>query len=120
VRELANVMEGALLLATSSEIHVEDLRGLGVVPATHRPPTPTATNDLATLDDALGQLFDPLAELPALREAKDAFEREYLRSILQRAGGNVSAAARMAGRNRTDFHELLRRHGLSRAPSKPG
>jgi len=58
------------------------------------------------------------APLPTLREARDAFERGYLIEALSRSGGNVSAAARMAGRNRTDFYELLRRHGLSAADFK--
>jgi DNA-binding NtrC family response regulator len=42
----------------------------------------------------------------------DAFEREYLVSMLNRNGGNVSAAAREAKLDRSNFLRLLRRHGV--------
>jgi DNA-binding NtrC family response regulator len=42
----------------------------------------------------------------------DAFEKEYLLSALQRHGGNVSAAAREARIDRSNFLRLLRRHEL--------
>ncbi len=42
----------------------------------------------------------------------DAFEREYLAGILNRHGGNVSAAARESKLDRSNFLRLLRRHSL--------
>lgn len=59
------------------------------------------------------QLTEQRAPLPPLREAREAFDRAYLEELLRRVGGNVSAAARMAGRNRTDFYELLHRYTLN-------
>ncbi|MCH9673947.1 MAG: sigma 54-interacting transcriptional regulator [Gammaproteobacteria bacterium] len=53
--------------------------------------------------------------LRTLQEARDEFERDYLVRLLKLTEGNVTHAARMAERNRTDFHKLLRRHGLDRA-----
>jgi two-component system response regulator GlrR len=47
-----------------------------------------------------------------LTEAKRAFEREYLTKALRAASGNVSRAAMLSGRNRTDFYKLLARHGI--------
>ncbi len=38
--------------------------------------------------------------------------REYLAHVLVVADGNITRAARLAGRNRTDFHRLLVRYGL--------
>ena len=50
--------------------------------------------------------------LPSFDEARDEFTRSYLSQILQVTGGNVSQAARLAKRNRTDFYKLLGRHQL--------
>jgi len=47
-----------------------------------------------------------------LTEAKRRFEREYLTNLLQVTSGNVSQAARLANRNRTEFYKLLHRHQL--------
>jgi two-component system response regulator GlrR len=51
-------------------------------------------------------------KLPSFDEARDEFTRSYLSSILQITSGNVSQAARLAKRNRTDFYKLLGRHQL--------
>jgi two-component system, NtrC family, response regulator GlrR len=51
--------------------------------------------------------------LPSFDEARDEFTRNYLSQILQITGGNVSQAARLAKRNRTDFYKLLGRHQLT-------
>ncbi|WP_027711290.1 two-component system response regulator GlrR [Dickeya chrysanthemi] len=50
--------------------------------------------------------------LPTFAEARNQFELNYLRKLLQIAKGNVTQAARMAGRNRTEFYKLLARHEL--------
>ena len=49
----------------------------------------------------------------SFEEARRRFEREYLVGLLGAAQGNVSRAARMAGRNRTEFYRLMQRHQLS-------
>ena len=51
-----------------------------------------------------------------LNEARDQFEHDYLVRLLNLAEGNVALAARLAERNRSEFYNLLRRHGLD--PSK--
>ncbi|EPV3120768.1 two-component system response regulator GlrR, partial [Yersinia enterocolitica] len=50
--------------------------------------------------------------LPTFVEARNQFELNYLRKLLQITKGNVTQAARMAGRNRTEFYKLLSRHEL--------
>ncbi|HFD13383.1 MAG TPA: response regulator [Crenotrichaceae bacterium] len=47
-----------------------------------------------------------------LFEAQRQFECEYLVDILQLTRGNVTRAAHLAHRNRTEFYKLLRRHHL--------
>ncbi|MEN8206860.1 MAG: sigma 54-interacting transcriptional regulator [Pseudomonadota bacterium] len=51
-------------------------------------------------------------ELPAFADARSRFEREYLTQLLQITNGNVSQAARIAKRNRTEFYKLLHKHHL--------
>jgi DNA-binding NtrC family response regulator len=48
----------------------------------------------------------------ARRQALDAFERTYLTKLLERTGGNVTAASRDASVNRAYLYRMLRRHGL--------
>lgn len=50
----------------------------------------------------------------------ESLEAQRVTLVMQRAQGNVSAAARLAGRNRSDFHELLRRHGLHSGAFREG
>jgi two-component system response regulator GlrR len=52
------------------------------------------------------------SNLTPLDEARRAFERDYLVRILKITSGNVTQAARLAGRNRTEFYRLLERHAL--------
>lgn len=52
-------------------------------------------------------------KLPSFSEAREEFTRNYLSQILQITSGNVSQAARLAKRNRTDFYKLLARHDLN-------
>lgn len=52
---------------------------------------------------------------PSLTEARDQFERQYLIRVLKVTEGNVTRAAELAGRNRTDLYKLLKKHDLSAA-----
>jgi two-component system response regulator GlrR len=85
VRQLYNVVENAFALATSSLI----------------------TENL--LHDAIKQ---HQKKLIPLSEARRQFEQQYLIKLLQTTQGNVSEAARIANRNRTDFYKLLNRHHI--------
>ena len=85
VRQLLNVMEQAVALAPTEVI-----------------PESLVRQALDVADTAL----------TPLDEARRAFERDYLVRILKITGGNVTKAARLAGRNRTEFYRLLERHSL--------
>ena len=50
--------------------------------------------------------------LKPLKEARDAFEKNYLVHLLKLSEGNVSQAAKLAGKYRADFYDLLKKHGL--------
>ncbi|SHK44487.1 two-component system response regulator GlrR [Halomonas caseinilytica] len=57
--------------------------------------------------------------LPTFNDARAGFERSYLIKVLKITEGNVTQAARIAGRNRTDFYKLLARHELEPSTFKP-
>jgi two-component system response regulator GlrR len=59
-----------------------------------------------------------LEPLRTLKEARDAFEKSYLIMLLQACKGNVSQAARLAGKYRPDFYDLLKKHGLDQSSFK--
>jgi len=50
--------------------------------------------------------------LKSLKESKEAFEKTYLVNLLQISEGNISRAAKLAGKYRADFYDLLKKHGL--------
>jgi two-component system response regulator GlrR len=52
------------------------------------------------------------ADFASFEEARRRFEREYLTQLLKITEGNVTQAARLAKRNRTEFYKLLGRHQL--------
>jgi two-component system response regulator GlrR len=60
----------------------------------------------------------PLEDMASFDEARRAFELEYLTRLLRMTSGNVSQAARLAKRNRSDFYTLLGRHQLDPAAFK--
>lgn len=55
----------------------------------------------------------PTLEALSYAEAKQRFERNYLVQLLKLTDGNVSDAARIADRNRTEFYRLLQKHELT-------
>jgi two-component system response regulator GlrR len=64
-------------------------------------------------DQVRSALGDQANSLPSFSQAREEFTRIYLSQLLQITGGNVSQAARLAKRNRTDFYKLLGRHQLN-------
>jgi len=57
---------------------------------------------------------------PTLTEARDAFEQQYLHKLLKMTDGNVTRAAELAGRNRTDMHKLMKKHELDASDFRQG
>ncbi len=64
----------------------------------------------AQVRKALGEQGNTLLSFD---QARAEFTRNYLRQLLELADGNISRAARLAGRNRTDFYKLLSRSGIN-------
>ncbi len=85
VRELENSIENAVAMASSNRI-TEDL----LLPDRHSDPD----------------------SIKSFKEAKDEFERQYLIQLIGMTEGNVSLAAKLAGKYRADLYELLKKYDL--------
>ncbi|MBC7376148.1 MAG: sigma 54-interacting transcriptional regulator [Burkholderiaceae bacterium] len=57
-------------------------------------------------------LANQSSDMLPLEEARRQFERDYLIQLLKMTAGNVTHAARLAQRNRTDFYSLMGRHQI--------
>ncbi|HKA34377.1 MAG TPA: helix-turn-helix domain-containing protein, partial [Candidatus Binatia bacterium] len=55
-----------------------------------------------------------------LKQAKGAFEKNYLIRLLELSGGNISQAARLAGKYRADFYDLLKKYEINAESFKKG
>jgi two-component system, NtrC family, response regulator GlrR len=77
--------------------------------------TPTTVIPASLVANALKE--DAAALVP-FEEARKSFERDYLARLLKITGGNVTQAAQLAKRNRTEFYKLLQRHRLEPAQFK--
>jgi DNA-binding NtrC family response regulator len=107
VRELENVIHRELLMTDGRVLHLRSLPW--ITPAT----------------DASRDRMEGIAFELGFRRAKAVVIAEFEKAFLSRAmvetGGNVSRAARLAGKDRRAFSRLLKKHGLRqlRAPALP-
>jgi len=93
VRELENRVKQAMVMAKGDMIEVE------------------------SLDMFSGQPSG--AGFPRFRKAKEEFVRNYLVQCLRAAGGNVAAAARLAGKDRKDLYDLMKKHHVDPRDYRP-
>ena len=47
-------------------------------------------------------------------DARNEFERSFITTLLEQTGGNITAASRLAGLNRTSLYALLKKHRIAR------
>ncbi len=59
---------------------------------------------------------DTDGEFPTMTEYRDSTEKEYLRMLLVKAGGNREEACRLSGISQSRLYGLLSKHNLSRFP----
>jgi transcriptional regulator of acetoin/glycerol metabolism len=95
VRELRNFIERALAFGTDEAL---DLLPPSEAPRASRTALPRVTYD---------EPFKVVRDRWIVH-----LEREYMRGVLARTGGNVSAAAEAAGLDRAYVYRLIRKHGL--------
>ncbi|MBU6376589.1 MAG: sigma-54 dependent transcriptional regulator [Bdellovibrionales bacterium] len=138
VRELLNVVERAALVAGAKDQAVDVCAFMGAQPASKMTVVQTTTTGSASVEAysesysspsgngstrlsivksesaPVLQLQDAMESYTTLKKRWSfSFEREYLAAILSRHDGNVSAAAREAHLDRSNFLRLLRRHRMT-------
>jgi two-component system response regulator GlrR len=69
-------------------------------------------SDVIPLNLVKKALQDKPYQIKTLKEVKQECEKNYLVSVLRISCGNVANAAKIAGRNRTEFYKLLGQHNL--------
>ncbi|HEY9092698.1 sigma-54 dependent transcriptional regulator [Parasphingorhabdus sp.] len=98
VRQLRNVIERTIILAPKDNFSKIEMTML--------PP------EILGNDDDLDQGVTSLMGSP-LREARESFEREYLRVQIRRFSGNISKTANFIGMERSALHRKLKILGLA-------
>ena len=104
VRELRNIIERIAILCDATRIEPRHLPS----EVRQSPPLPTGPSRLPPTWDAFKKLKQQIREA-----AVGDLECRFLVEALQRCGGNVSRAAEDVGMQRTHFHALMRKYGLS-------
>ncbi len=92
VRELRNIIERVTIMVPADEITADDLKKY-----------------LKTGNSLRQSDFVPSS---SLKDARDAFEREYILSALKKNNGNVSMTARELDIERTNLHRKIRQYGI--------
>jgi two-component system, NtrC family, nitrogen regulation response regulator NtrX len=100
VRQLRNIVERTLILAPANSTDCIDLD--------HLPPELTAEPARLLPDQSARSIMGT-----PLREAREAFEREYLRVQIRRFSGNISRTASFIGMERSALHRKLKALGIS-------
>ena len=101
VRELENLVHRSFLLTDGSELRF---------PAAAGSPA-AASGGPAEQPSALTNVSFRAAKAKAI----ESFERAYVAELLARAEGNISLAARLAGKERSRLSKLIRKYGYSGA-----
>ena len=98
VRQLRNIIERTIILAPANRIHMIDADML---------PSEIINSYEGTEHNVTSLMGAPL------REAREAFEREYLRVQIKRFSGNISKTAAFVGMERSALHRKLKLLGIS-------
>ena len=112
VRELQNVIEHAVVLherGASIDAGTLVLGSAPTAPLVSPVPQPAMEVAAPSTDEGYHAARDRIV---------GAFEVRYITWLFQRAGGNMSRAARIAGIDRATLYRLIERHDLQRSPTE--
>ena len=105
VRQLRNVIERTIILAPGERV--------GCIEIDMLPPEILSDQAQLTPSEAVKAIMGT-----PLREARETFEREYLKVQIRRFSGNISRTANFIGMERSALHRKLKALGLADARSE--
>src|SRR5439155_9162280 len=105
VRELQNVIERACALADGDRVTRSDLPD-------HLMESSGTRSQAASVPTVPALPSDGLPLKDAKEKWMQVLEASYLRDLLERHAGNVSAAAKAAGIDRKTFHRLINKYQI--------
>ena len=108
VRQLRNVIERAVILCESDQITLKELPIFG------------NGHDFGQLVDAVPSTNEELKRVKKeiRKKATDQVEANFIRSALDRCDWNITRAARETGLQRTNFQNMMKKHGIVRSGRK--
>ena len=111
VRELHNAVERLAIMSAGETIRPDDLRATGVLAGPGLESSQRAAAD-GPLDGIRPATPTAVQAEGGLVKARQAFEAACIRQALGESSGNVSAAARLLGIDRTNLHKKIVAYGL--------
>ncbi|MBK9519158.1 MAG: sigma-54-dependent Fis family transcriptional regulator [Anaeromyxobacter sp.] len=112
VRELENAVERAVVLCRNDTVSPADLP-----PAVTGRTAPLVREVPAGGDE---QQWLTLSYAAAKEQALRRFEKSYVEALMRACDNNISAAARKAGMDRSNFKRVLRKYRTDVEPDEPG
>lgn len=106
VRQLRNMMEWLLIMATASK---------DAISASELPPEILSSNPILSRPETNADIMSM-----ALRDARELFEKQYLAAQIDRFGGNISKTSSFVGMERSALHRKLKMLGLHSGDEKMG
>ena len=112
VRELQNELERACALARSGDPIVPDQLSAKLTGAPGAAPPPPAARPSAPGAPSASAATHPAGSLGSLREARAAFEADFIRRTLESEGGNITRAAKAMGLSRVALQKKMKDYSL--------
>lgn len=107
IRELKNALERAVIMSSSDKLYLED-----IFTAAYKHQRNSLVEDSSSMCDfSVLPTCDSPSSL-SLIEARKNFEKNYITTLMSLSDGNISKAAKMAGKHRTEIYRLISRYNI--------
>ena len=119
IRELQNALERSVILSSSDHLNLEDIFSSL---QKHKEVDPYITDPISIQTGSSYRNIKDFTTVPthpgssssslSLIEARKNFEKSYITNLMALSDGNISKAAKMAGKHRTEIYRLISRYNI--------